>query len=85
MSASKPISTVEATLTLKAWNLLREEFPLASEHVTPSEDGLYLLNIPIADFNGIGRFVLGLGEEIKVKGPKTFLEFLRKKAAFFAE
>ena len=78
MAAEKPIANVNAHLSLKAYNLLTEEFPLAETHVQPS-NGKYMLNIPVADFNGVGRFVLGLLDEVHVVGPAAFLTFLKKR------
>lgn len=82
MSAPEPIATVEASLTLKAYNLLLEEFPLAETHVWPV-DGHYQLRIPVADFNGIGRFLLGLPGEVKVTGPVEFGDFLKERVKYF--
>ncbi|MGB3454029.1 MAG: WYL domain-containing protein [Moheibacter sp.] len=81
MSARKPLATVEATLTLKAYNLLKEEFPVAEEFIEKKHPEYYL-KIPIADFHGIGRFVLGLPGDVVVHQPqdfKTFLKELRKR------
>jgi len=80
MSAPSLLATVEAELTLKAANLLREEYPLAEKHLIElphAESPLYKLSIPIADFHGIGRFVLGLPGEVTVIGPENFTNFLR--------
>ncbi|MEJ7829013.1 MAG: hypothetical protein WKF91_12470 [Segetibacter sp.] len=74
MSAEAPVATVHANLTLKAYNLLVEEFPLAEAYVKPL-NGKYLLNIPVADFNGIGRFVMGLLGDVQVDGPNEFIKF----------
>lgn len=82
MSASAPIATVEATLTLKAYNLLLEEHPLAETQVLFA-NGQYHLKIPVADFNGIGRFALGLPGEVKVLGPVEFVDFLKEKVKSF--
>lgn len=69
ISAIKPIGKIEATLSLKAYNLLLEEFPLCRNHVT-EEDGHYHLKIPVAGYRGIGRFVMGLPGEIEVLDTK---------------
>ncbi len=82
MSAPEPIATVTAVLSLKGWNLLREEYPLAAQYVQP-KDGTYLLQISVADFGGIGRFILGLASDVHVLGPEAFKEFLREKIKFF--
>lgn len=80
MSAPCLLATVEAELTLKAANLLREEYPLAEKYLSDvgsSSNFRYLLKLPIADFHGIGRFVLGLPGEVNVVGPENFTNFLR--------
>jgi len=91
MSAPDILETVEAELSLKAANLLREEYPLAEGYLKPlavsAEGGLNLsekrnllfkLSIPVADYHGIGRFALGLPGEVKVLGPDSFKNFLKE-------
>ncbi|RNI36708.1 WYL domain-containing protein [Hanamia caeni] len=83
ISSAKPIDNVEAKLSLKACNLLLEEFPLCRDHVN-EEDGHYHLKIPVAGYQGIGRFVMGLPGEVEVLDSKGFKEFLKKeKKKFF--
>jgi len=80
MSSSETLATVEAELTLKATNLLREEYPLTEKYLTEqnaSETLRYHLKIPVADYHGIGRFVLGLPGEVNVIGSVGFKDFLR--------
>ena len=78
MSAPKPIATVELALTLKAYNLLIEEFPLAVKDISEKEN-LYHLKIAIANYHGIGRFVMGLIDEIKILAPEEFKLFIKDK------
>ncbi|MBD0333250.1 MAG: transcriptional regulator, partial [Chitinophagaceae bacterium] len=54
------------------------EYPPAKKYIQ-AENGNYRLQIPIADFQGIGRFVLGLLGEVKVLGPEAFIKFLEEK------
>ncbi|HAJ80238.1 MAG TPA: hypothetical protein DCO75_10765 [Fibrobacteres bacterium] len=92
MSAPAPLGKIEVELTLKATNLLREEYPLAEEYLRDLDVSRkkgatlrYKLIIPVADYHGIGRFVLGLPGEVNVLGPTGFKSFLReaqKKKAF---
>lgn len=82
MSAPKPIATVVAELSMKAYNLLIEEFPSSKKYIQEREQH-YLLEIPIASFAGIGRFVLGLVGEVKVVKPEGFRIFLREKLRGF--
>lgn len=78
MSGGKPAATVEALLDLKAYNLLTEEYPLAQNFIS-AEQGAYRLTIPVAQYHGIGRFVLGLPGNVKVLGPNAFKKFLEEK------
>ncbi len=78
MSASKPIAEIKAILSLKAYNLLREEFPAAQTSIK-KKSNQYYLSIPIADFHGIGRFVMGLPEDVEVIETDGFINFLKEK------
>lgn len=82
MSAFDAIDTVEAELTLKAANLLIEEFPLAEKFLktleAPGKTIKYKLDIPVADYHGIGRFVMGLPGDVKVVGSESFKDFLKE-------
>jgi proteasome accessory factor C len=69
---------VTLNLTMRAYLLLREEFPLSVPYITKQEND-YLFNGPVASFEGAGRFVLGLMDEIKVKSPENFKTFLKTK------
>jgi hypothetical protein len=46
--------------------------------LTKHEDH-YLFHGPVANFEGVGRFALGLIDEIKVKSPDSFISFLKNK------
>jgi len=85
MSADRdqPLTKVEAVLSLKAYNLLIEEYPLAEQYIQKKQDNSYLLCIPVADFSGIGRFVMGLPGEIEVLAPEDFKVFLEEKRKIY--
>lgn len=65
-------------LTLRGYLLLREEFPLSIPY-TERTDNAYRFHGPVSNFEGIGRFVLGLMDEVRIKGPQTFRAFLEEK------
>jgi proteasome accessory factor C len=65
-------------LSLRAYLLLREEYPLSIPYTERMEPG-YLFHGPVSTLEGIGRFVLGLMDEIKIKGPEVFRTFIEKK------
>lgn len=65
-------------LSLRAYLLLREEYPLSIPYTERTDDG-YHFHGPVSSLDGIGRFVLGLMDEIKIKGPEIFKTFVEKK------
>lgn len=82
MCAEVPEETVQLRMNLNAFNLLKEEYPSAIHYVRQKGNN-YLLDIPVADYQGIGRFVLGLPGDISDIEPAAFREFLRKKIKKF--
>ena len=56
---------VRLEMTLRARNLLCEEFPLAIPDVT-EKDGKYILDTKVSKMEGVGRFVIGLMGDIRV-------------------
>lgn len=78
ISAARPLHTVTMRLSLKACNLLIEEFPAAREHIV-TEGNTYHLKVPVAGYEGIGRFVLGLMEEVERIEPAAFRNYLKKR------
>lgn len=69
---------VTLQLTLRAYLLLREEFPLALPFLTKEEDH-YLFHGPVASYEGVGRFTLGLIDEIHIRNPENFITFIKNK------
>ncbi len=57
--------TVTLKLTLRAYLLLREEYPLALPYLS-REDNTYLFRGPVHGYAGVGRFVMGLPGEVEV-------------------
>lgn len=67
---------VRMQLTVRAKNLLIEEYPLAEKHIV--RDGNYwILDTVVNDFAGICRYYVGLIPEIKVLEGEEFLEYAR--------
>jgi predicted DNA-binding transcriptional regulator YafY len=69
---------VTLKLSLRAYLLLREDYPLSIPYTEKTEDG-YIFHGPVANFEGIGRYVLGLLDEIKIKEPAMFKQFIKDK------
>ena len=70
---------IECTLNLKAKNLLVEEYPLSERFLTKINNNQFVLKASVAKYEGPGRFVLGLAEDIQVIGDKGFLDYLKIK------
>lgn len=81
ISAESPIDEIELELQLNAYNLLLEEFPGVEEYITSRKP--YVVKIPVAGYEGIGRFVLGLIDSIKVGRSKKFRAYLKEKMKSF--
>lgn len=81
ISGEKPIDIVELELQLNAYNLLIEEFADAKQYIIHHQP--YILKVPVAGYEGIGRFVSGLIDSINVRGSKNFRSYLKDKMRTF--
>ena len=70
---------VRLQMSLKACNLLIEEYPLAERHIKSFDGDQYLFDGWVCNFDGIGRFVMGLIDEIEIVEPERLKEFIMKK------
>lgn len=61
-------------------NLLLEEHPLSESFITETDDKeRWLFETDVVSFLGIGRFVLGLYDDIEVLGSEEFKAYLKSK------
>lgn len=59
-------------LGMLAHNLLVEEYPLAERDITPTKDGHWMLDTKVCNYVGVGRFVLGLLDDIEIVDSPEF-------------
>lgn len=71
---------VRIALGMMARNLLLEEYPLAERDIVREGDR-WILDTQVCNYRGVGRFVLGLMDDVEVLGSEKFKEFLRAKIA----
>ncbi len=71
---------VTLKLSIRACELLKEEYPLAEEYIQQLNEKEYLFSAPVCSFDGVGRFVTGLFNEIEVIEPEDFKKLLKKRA-----
>ena len=77
--AGSEIFRVRLHLSMKAKNLLVEEFPLAERDLVADADG-WILDTGICAVAGVGRFVAGLAGEIDILEGEPLREYLRNYA-----
>jgi predicted DNA-binding transcriptional regulator YafY len=65
-------------LGMMAHNLLLEEYPLAERDIIQQGDS-WLLDTKVCNYRGVGRFVLGLIDDVEVLENEEFKEYLRTK------
>lgn len=71
---------VKLILSIRACELLKEEYPLAEKHIRPVNDHQFIFEAPVCSFEGVGRFVMGLCQEVQVLEPTTLNKFIQKRA-----
>ena len=82
MQSFEPVP-VSLELSLVAYNLIIEEYPLSEKYITKITDNLYRLECEVGNFLGIGRFVLGLPGEIKIIEPETLKQYVKERHQLF--
>ena len=65
-------------LGMMAHNLLLEEYQLAERDIIQQGDS-WLLDTKVCNYRGVGRFVLGLMDDVEVLENEEFKEYLRTK------
>lgn len=71
--------TVSLILGQLSANLLREEVPRAATGLEPCDDHRYRLQLDVCSYVGIGRFVLGLYDDIQVEGDDGLRQYLAER------
>lgn len=77
--------TVELILGQLSHDLLIEEYPRTEACMAKEEDGRWRLRLDVCSYIGIGRFVLGLLDDIEIVGTPEFKDYLAKKLKVFGE
>lgn len=67
---------VQLELGVMSHNLLTEEYPLSTRDLIQKDDSHWLLDTLVCNYVGIGRFVIGLLNDIKILTPE-FNEYIR--------
>jgi len=70
---------VKLRLSLRAANLLKEEYPLSEKYLTKINNNEWILETKVCNFEGVCRFYLGLHSEIEIIESEAFKEFVKSK------
>ena len=68
-----------------SYNVLIEEYPNTAKYIQQTNDGKYLLEMDVCSYLGIGRFVLGLFDDIEVIGDEGFKAYLKEKIQLYLQ
>ena len=72
---------VRIRLGMLARNLLLEEYPLAERDIVKEGSDGWVLDTLVSNYRGVGRFVLGLMDDVEVLESEEFKSYLRAKIA----
>ncbi len=75
----KDTTWITLHLKTRAYLLLREDHPLSIPYCEKGKNEFYIFHGPVHNFNGIGRFVMGLLDEVTVVQPQAFVNHIKKK------
>jgi len=73
---------VKLKMNLRAANLLTEEYPLSEKYLTKISDEEWILETNVCSFEGIGRFIMGLLQDIEILESEELIIFIQKKLKF---
>lgn len=77
--SSSEVLPVRLIMSLRAASLLTEEYPLAEKHLKRINDNRWILETEVCSYEGVGRFVSGLLNEMEKIEPEEFRNFIVKK------
>ncbi|MDD3686566.1 MAG: HTH domain-containing protein [Bacteroidales bacterium] len=75
--------SVKLKLSVRAMSLLVEEYPLAERDISKIDNSEWMLDTNVCSYEGIGRFVIGLYDEIKIIDSIEFELFIENKIKNF--
>ncbi|MBQ1978363.1 MAG: transcriptional regulator, partial [Alistipes sp.] len=64
-------------LGLLSYNLLIEEYPLAERDLKQLSEGRWMLDTEVAGMAGVGRFVVGLLDDIRIIESEPLKAYLK--------
>ena len=72
---------VKLKLGMLAHNLIIEEYPLAERDITQLDGTSWLLDTKVCNYRGIGRFVMGLMDDIEIVDSPEFEKYISRQVS----
>ena len=72
---------IRLSLGMMARNLLIEEYPLAEQHLKAEDNGRWILDVAVANYAGVARFVVGLMDDIKIIDSPDLVDYIANYVA----
>lgn len=73
---------IHLRLGIKSANLLREEFPLSEKELQQEDTDHWILKTEVCSYDGVGRFVMGLLDDIEIIDSPSLVHYLKEKIEF---
>lgn len=77
--SSEVTMPVVLRLNRLSYNILKEEYPASGKSIVPEGNESWLFSTDVCSYKGIGRFVLGLSDDIVVVDTEDFKNYLNEK------
>jgi predicted DNA-binding transcriptional regulator YafY len=71
---------VKLKLSIRACELLKEEYPLAENFIKPINNNEFVFKTEVCSYEGVGRFVMGLYNEITILESNGLKKFIAERA-----
>ena len=78
--SSDTLIHIRLRLTMRAANLLKEEFPQSKRLLEPEDSEHFIFDTDVRDVKGIGRFILGLHSEVEIVDAPELEAYLHREA-----
>lgn len=76
---SDHLESIQLKLSVRAANLLVEEYPMSKEYLKKIANNRWLLTTDVCSFEGVGRFILGLYDDIEIIENDKLKTFIASK------
>lgn len=77
--------TIDLVMGQKAHTLMIEEYPRSAASFVQRSDGKWIFHTDVCSYIGIGRFVIGLLDDIEVIGDEGFIAYLNEKLSSYKD